>query len=192
MHDLDVRRSLHDFLQRDFAHDPSTVIADELGILQGRVRIDVAAINGSLYGFEIKAAADSLDRLPAQAAAYGRVLDYAVVVAADKHLGAAENLLPTWWGIYRAAPEDGALAITCARSCQPNPTVEARALAELIWHGETLDYLEARGAAQALRRKPRAEAWDRLCEVYTLSEVRDLVRATLKGRAKRRAARPPQ
>jgi hypothetical protein len=177
MHDLDVRQSLHGFLQAHFAYDPSTVFADELGILQGRVRVDVAAVNGHLHGFEIKAAADSLDRLPSQVVAYSRVLDCAAVVAADRHLIAADLTVPSWWGIYRAELQPHGLTIATVREGTTNPNVDVRAVAELLWHAETLALLDARGAARGIRSKPRADAWDRLCAVYSLDEIRDAVRS---------------
>ena len=33
---------------------PGTLIVEELGLCEGAVRIDVAAINGSIHGYEIK------------------------------------------------------------------------------------------------------------------------------------------
>lgn len=188
MRDADIRTGLYPFLASKFRRDPSTVIANELGIRQGLVRVDVAAVNGSFYGFEIKSGADSLDRLPRQVAEYGRVLDYAAVVVAEKHRDAVEALLPAWWGILIAKPELGTIKIRRARRLMRNPAVDARALSELLWHDEALVLLDARNSARGLRSKPRALAWDRLSEIYSTDEIRGFVRAALKTRAARESA----
>ncbi len=187
MHDVEVRCSLHNRLTVQFAGDSSTVLVDELGICQGQVRIDVAAINGHFYGFEIKAAADSLKRLDSQVEAYGLVLDYAAVVAAKKHIVEAKQRLPAWWGIYLARYQDKSLVIELVREPQLNPQVDSRALAELLWHQDTLKMLEDRNALRGFRGKPRRMAWDRLCEVYTLDEIRDSVRMRIKERRAERS-----
>ena len=47
----------------------------------GAARVDIAVINGHIRGVEIKAEADSLERLPRQVEAYGRVVDRATLIA---------------------------------------------------------------------------------------------------------------
>ncbi len=190
MHDVDVRRHLHTFLDDRFSYDPSTVLLDELGIRQGQVRVDVAAVNGDLYGYEIKAAADTLKRLENQIKSYSLVLDFAAVVVASNHLKAARGLLPRWWGIYEAKPNKGEMLLKQRRRPRRNPELDVRALAELLWHRDTLEMLEARSACRGVKSKPRRFAWDRLCEVYSTDEIRDAVRQRIKARSTRRSARP--
>src|SRR5208283_5148275 len=63
-----------------------TVIIEELGICRGRVRIDMAIVNGLFHGYEIKSDRDSLSRLFGQIDLYGKVLDRATLVVGDHHI----------------------------------------------------------------------------------------------------------
>ena len=47
--DVDVRSLLKQYLQASEARD--TLLIDELGLCQGDVRVDVAAVNGELSGY---------------------------------------------------------------------------------------------------------------------------------------------
>lgn len=188
MRDVDVRGELHRHLSHKFAHDPTTVIVDELGICQGAIRVDVAAVNGSLYGYEIKAAADTLKRLANQIQAYSRVFDYAFAVVAPNHLDEATKMVPSWWGVILSSQGVSGLRLTVAKRAKKNPRIEARSLAELLWHEEALTLLEQRQCARGLRGKRRSFAWDRLCEVYTLDEIRSEVRKSIKARQVDRSA----
>src|SRR5665647_2133318 len=85
MRDGDVRTALHEQLRGEHAHElDRTRILDELG-LAGEVRVDVAVLNGSFSGYEIKSAKDTLRRLPKQVQVYSQILDFAVLVVADTH-----------------------------------------------------------------------------------------------------------
>ena len=60
MRDVDVRQSLRRALSAEHAGDAGTLIIEELGLCQHDSRIDVAAVNGELNGFEIKSDSDTL------------------------------------------------------------------------------------------------------------------------------------
>lgn len=157
---------------------------DEVGICQGSVRIDVVAVNDNFHGYELKSAADSLRRLDVQVETYGKVLDYASVVVSPNHLvGATKRVLP-WWGIYIVVEREGALDVETVREPSLNGGLEVRALAELLWHEETLKLLAERGALRGVKSKPRRFAWDRLVEVYSLDEIRLAVRKKIRRRRK--------
>jgi hypothetical protein len=195
LRDIDIRSALKVEKHNEHARDPGTVIVDELGLRQGSVRVDVAVVNGVLHGFEIKSDADSLARLDQQVKTYSEVLDLSTIVVAGCHVEEAAHRLPAWWGLVHAERRsvDGALnqtTFTTLRPPTPNPSVNSRALAELLWHDEALALLTARGAGRGLSRKPRKHAWDRLCDVYSLDEIRSEVRSQLKKRAVLRSARP--
>jgi len=174
MHDRDIRQCL----RRELAlkSPRGTVIVDEVGICQGAVRIDVAAVNESFYGYELKSAADSMKRLDNQVGVYSKVLDYASVVVSQNHLVGATEKVRSWWGIYLVVEREEALDVETVREPSLNGSLEVRALAELLWHEETLKLLEERGALRGVKSKPRRFAWDRLVEVYSLDEIREAVR----------------
>jgi hypothetical protein len=53
---------------------PKNRVVDELELVRGEVRIDVAVIGDIMHGYEIKSAKDNLLRLPNQQLHYGKVL----------------------------------------------------------------------------------------------------------------------
>ncbi len=85
MRDSDVRKALHSRVLRDHHNDPNTLVLNELGLRHGACRVDVAVVNGSLHGYELKSDMDTLERLPAQVGLYGKVLDKATLVVGARH-----------------------------------------------------------------------------------------------------------
>lgn len=168
----------------------ATVIVEELGIREGRARIDLAVVNGSFHGYEIKSAADTLRRLPTQVNLYGQVLDFAGLVVAERHLRGALAIVPSWWDIVVAYRPRRSIVLEPLRQGSPNECVDKRALVELLWHDDALQLLRRHDAVAGLAGKRRVHAWERIVEVCTLSEIRDEVRAQLKRRAGRGSARP--
>ena len=79
------------------------MILNELGLRHGRCRVDVAVVNGSVHGNELKSDRDTLDRLSFQVQTYGKVLDRATLVVGERHAEKAIAMLPDWWGIKVAA-----------------------------------------------------------------------------------------
>ena len=177
--DHDVRALLKRHLAEVYAHTP-TLILDELGLCEGDVRVDVAAINAELAGFEIKSPADSLTRWPKQLRGYSKVVDRAWLVATDKALERAKP--PAWWGVIRIVETPVQLGIRVLREAELNPSPDPLAIAQLLWHAEALEILEKRGAARGVRTKRRSFAWERLIDTLTLDEIRHEVRAALRAR----------
>src|ERR1700735_5066660 len=99
MRDLDIRRELRQQISRVHTGDPDTLVVEELGLCQGLARVDVAVINGSIHGYEIKSDQDTLSRLPAQAVTYNRVLDFVTIVVGSCHVQRIRQSIPRWWGL---------------------------------------------------------------------------------------------
>lgn len=188
LRDADIRSALREGVLAAHHDDPNTVVVEELGILRGAVRVDVAVVNGRLHGYEIKSEADTLERLPRQARLYSQVFDYVTLVVPKSQVERAVAIVPCWWEILVPEPEADRLRIHFrpARAGKHNPYVNPRALAELLWRDEVLELLAAKGADVGFRSKPRHVLWDRLCEVYTLQEIRQFVRDRLRERTRRR------
>lgn len=182
MRDPEIRAELHRRLQLRYGSDPGVRIVDEMSVLTGECRVDVALINGRLEGFEIKSESDSLARLPRQALAFGRVFDRLTMVCAERHLEAAQALLPEWWGIEVAEQRGVRTRIIRKRVARANPAVEPRAVAQLLWRSEALAALEDMDAARGLRSKPRRTLWSALAEAAPRRELRALVREALRAR----------
>lgn len=188
MRDLDIRRALHRDLARQHDGETGTLFLDEFGLCQGDVRVDVAVLNGSIAGYEIKSERDTLDRLPRQQAAYSRVLDEATLIASEKHLEAAKELVPLWWGLVAASEDGGDVRLHTLRAAARNPSLDPLALAQLLWRDEALDLLSELGLDSGIRGKPRAVLWRRLAASVSLELLRDLVRERVKARGNWRSA----
>ena len=183
MRDIDIRRELRAD-GRLHPGEPDTRIVEELGLCQGVARVDLAVVNGTIHGYEIKSERDTLTRLPGQVAVYSRVLDYVTVVTAPAHADKARGLVPEWWGIWTATNGKRGIRLRELRSAFRNPGVDPFALAQLLWREEALEALIASDLASGMRSKSRKEMWSRLAMELTLDELGGTVRECLKNRAK--------
>lgn len=192
MRDADIRRALREGPLAVYSRDPDTRIVEELGLLEGQSRIDVAVINGHLSGYEIKSARDTLERLPAQVDFYSRVFDFVTLVAHESHFLRGFEIIPKWWGISIAFhKQDDEVGIRDFRAPEENPAKDASALVRLLWRDEALELLRSLGQARGVASKPRDEIWARLALVLTLSELSSVVRERLKAREVWRAVPIP-
>jgi len=185
LNDSKIRTALRRFLEERWAGCAETHFLEELGLCRGQVRIDLAAVNGVLHGYEIKSDRDRLTRLSSQVELYGRVVDRATIVVGTRHLRAALRLVPSWWGVLHARGVSGAISFETLRISAENLEQDPRALVELLWREEALSLLESREAAHGVRTKPRPMIWDRVCEHFELDEISAVVRDRLKLRAER-------
>ena len=181
--DAEVRPALREYLeQQELASSDATLI-EELGLCQGRARIDLATVSGVLHGYEIKSNRDRLSRLASQAATYCRVLDRVTLVVGSKHIKAALRLVPRWWGVLLVRGGSSGVSLDPFRPAGENPDQDPRALVELLWRDEALELLACHNAAAGVRSKPRPAVWDRVCEVLDMTQIGAAVRYRLKTRA---------
>ena len=159
------------------------MLIEELGLSRGHVRVDIAVVNGSLNGYEIKSDRDSPRRLGTQVELYSKVLDRASLVAGGRFLSAASTVIPDWWGLIEIVRRPNAFQLKTIRRAQRNPARDPRILVELLWADDALALLEERDAAKGLRGKPRRLLWDRVCEHFSVEEIAAAVRARLKARS---------
>lgn len=179
--DGDVRTLLKQHL-RDL-HGESTRLLDEVGLCQGDVRVDVAAVNGELAGFEIKSPADSLARWPKQRRVYSKVVDRAWLVAPEKALARADA--PDWWGLIRVVETRHQLGLRVVREAALNPKLDPYSIARLLWRDEALNALAAFGLDRGVRTKRRTLIWRRLADQLPIDDLRRAVRAALAVRPER-------
>jgi hypothetical protein len=183
LRDADIRPALRSNLLDKHADEADTVIIEELGVCRGRVRVDLAVVNGTLHGYEIKSDRDSLRRLTTQIDFYGRVLDRATLVVVERHLPNALDVLPAWWGVVRVQETPSRQLFKSIRRGRKNPHRDPRALVELLWLEDALALLEERHVARGVRGRPRRFVWDRVCAHFSIDEIAAAVRAQLKARA---------
>jgi len=181
--DLRIRSALRSRLLAEHARQPDTVLLEELGVCRGRVRVDIAVVNGLLCGYEIKSDRDNLRRLATQIDVYGKVFDQATLVVGNRLLAEALEVVPRWWGVLRVLTSPDGLEFRTIRRARTNPERNARALVELLWFEHALALLEQRNAARGLRGKPRRVVWDRVCDCFDVDEIAEAVRVRLKARA---------
>ena len=182
MREIDIRRSLNHEVLSLFPEDKDAIVINEFGICQGEARIDLAVINGSINGFEIKSENDTLERLPSQQEVYNRVLDTITVVTGDKYIDKVTDYIPNWWGIIRAQQRGKEVRLERIRSCGNNPNIDPFSLVQLLWHREALSILEEYKLANGLRSKPRRYIWHALAENIPVEQLSRIVRETLKKR----------
>lgn len=182
MRDIDIRRALRREVDALHGSAPDTIVIEELGLCQGVSRVDLAVINGTVHGYEIKSERDTLDRLPSQSITYNRVFDYVTIVTASSHAKKITQCVPKWWGIAIAIPEVHGVEIQTKRRARLNMHVDPLALAQLLWRDEVLEELTSLGLADGMRSKPRRELWDKLARSLPIVLLSDVVRRRLKQR----------
>ena len=179
--DRDIRTSLRNQLKSH--HDiGDTLLIDELGLCQGSARVDIAVVNGTLGGYEIKSESDTLYRLPNQVRVYSQIFDYVTIVASRLHVEKIGTLIPEWWGITEVVSENGQLNFDVIRRAHTNPSVDPYSLAQLLWRDEVATILMDLGFTKGFSGKPRHLLWKKLIESQTLDDLRMCVRQTLKLR----------
>lgn len=160
-----------------------TVYRREWSIGVGATRIDVAAINGTITGCEVKSAVDNFGRLESQVPLYSAVLDSAIlVVEGGPAVRRASNVLPAWWGIWQAREVESGVALEVVRSPGSNPAPEPLAIAQLMWRDEAFETLAGRGLTAGLRKATRWRLWQELAEQFSLEDLRQEVRRAIKAR----------
>lgn len=180
--DLDIRTALDARLRRKHRHEDDVLIRHELGVDAGNRRIDLAVLNGHIAGWEIKSDKDTLYRLPQQAAAFAKVMDYLTIVTTSKYLDRCTDILPTNWGIQEAISEPRGIRIVNHRAPKINRQTDPFALAQLLWRDEAMEELKLLGQSTGLSSSPRYLVWQRLAERIPKTELREIVLKRLKRR----------
>lgn len=179
--DADIRPFLRKRIESQ--HEAgSVVLVDEFPLFGGDVRADVVAMNGSLHGYEIKSARDTLDRLPRQVSAYGAVFDRASIVVSESHLEGVNQIVPPWWEILLVQCVGGGACFKCERRGKANPAREAMALAALLWRAEAYSILVSLGLDGGMRSATMSEMMDKLAENVPVKKLGELVRHKLRAR----------
>lgn len=187
-----IRNALKKKLEGSLKKDPDAKIIEELGITHGAARVDIAVVNGTIHGYELKSDMDTLDRLPEQMEIYNSVLDQVTLVAGKSHIYEAIKIIPDWWGITmaRVVNSNGTISFYKIREAEKNPNQESIAVASLLWKKEALNILEERGKARGMRSKTRNVIYRRLAEALDHQTLREKVVQRLCARVNWRADIP--
>lgn len=168
--------------------DDRTLVVEEFGTHFGRGRADLAIVNGSLRGYEIKSDPDRLDRLPNQIERYNEVFDYVSLVAARRHLERATNLVPYWWEIIEVSDSaNGHVRLRQIRRGRRNPSPDAIAVAMLLWRAELLNILVTLNEDRGFRSSTREDMVKRFAAIVPVRELATIVRDQIRARPTWRA-----
>lgn len=192
LRDKDIREVLLPYLQAQHVDAPDTLILNELGISAHEARVDVAVLNGKFAGYEIKSDVDSLRRLASQSSVYDLVLDEMTLVTGPRFAKVAREHVPKHWGILTAEVSDEQVILKSRRAPKRKADhhFNKRSLCMMLWRDELTEVLKAKNAYRGLSTRPKGALWDKLCEVATLHEIREIVRETIKKRGDWRPVTP--
>jgi hypothetical protein len=181
--DTEIRAALHRKALRAFHRCSDTLVIDELGLAHAKARIDIAVINGSVHGFEIKSAADTLTRLPQQLQLYEQCLEKLTIVCAEKHIQGVRDLAPRWCGITKVTkgPRGGILLIT-VREPKRNPNIQRYRLAHLLWRSEAVAILTQANASPEMLRAPRKTLYKSLAAKFSVAEITAFIKESMASR----------
>jgi hypothetical protein len=182
MKDFEIRKSLYQDFLSDYNHPSDSLIVDELKVCNGKAIIDVAVINGSLIGFEIKSSNDNLSRLDNQISFYNKVFDFITIVTCSKHISNVIRTVPSYWGIWIVEKEGDKLRKIEARAANINDNTEAFSVAQFLWKTEIVDLINRRGLDQKIRNKRKWIQWQYLTNSLELHDLKNEVRTYLKSR----------
>lgn len=180
--DLLIRNELVGFVESQYTNHPARVV-QELSVCNGNARIDVAAINGIMHGFEIKSDVDSLQRLSQQVDFYNSVFDKLTLVVGASHLYEAFTMVPEWWGVMVArTDEQNQIYFNTIRESQINEQVELKEIASLLWKEEALSVLNSVGIKRGYRSKTHGQICEKLSEELDRVSLSQFVRDSLFNR----------
>jgi hypothetical protein len=180
--DFQIRALLKQELATLHANDRGTIIIEELGLLHGAYRADVAVVNGTMHGYELKSDRDTLSRLPEQVKAYSAVFDFVTLVVGESHLLRAIEVIPDWWGIRIARMESGKLLFRDLRLAISNVARDPLSIVRLLWRQEALSLLAEASGMSVTNSKPREWIYSELVAIAEFAYLRDAVRRYLKNR----------
>lgn len=192
MKDPVIRRAFHrSYLENEHSR-PDTLVVDELGLVHGKCRADIAVINGHLIGYEIKSDSDTLVRLKNQIATYNAVFDHSSIVLEKRHLNEALQSVPSWWGVILVEKDgDYLIRFDTIREPTQNPQIDDLAVAQLLWRDEALEILIDLGIKGKRLRECRDNLYRYIIDLLDPLTLRRLVREYLKKRQIWRHLGPP-
>lgn len=194
IYDPDIRELLYkSFLGNpEFTSDPSTIVIDEMDVLFGTSRIDIAVINGKIHGFEIKSERDNLERLPSQMDSYNKIFDTITIVVSEKHISKVIEIIPEWWGIYYVEKQENYIKLSKERDAIENSETDLLSLTQLLWRNELLELLSLNGIKKGTKSKNRFALCNMVVENIEESTIRSYIREKLKSRSTWRAVQLQQ
>lgn len=159
------------------------LLISEMGLCRGTAIVDLAVINGTLHGYEIKSDVDSLTRLNRQLNIYQNFFSYLTIVTTSKHLTSIQRNYPKWLGITVAKETNGEITFITRRKPKLNKSVTSDYVVQLLWKKEALAILENHGVGKGYKSKPKAALWNKISEILNPKELIAEIKAHVANRS---------
>lgn len=178
-----IRDALLEHLYKIYPIGGKARIIEELGVMHGASRVDLAVVNGVLHGFEIKSDMDTLYRLSTQIRDYNAVFNKMTIVVGTKHLEDVINVVPEWWGVLLARQNtEGHVSLYQIREGLVNNDQNNEAIARLLWKDEAIEVLRELKAERGVVSQPRSVVYERLAKTLDAVTLQKYVRDILSSR----------
>lgn len=176
--DADIRRPLVQWLREIHSDQPDTAILQELEIPRPSSRIDIAAVNGRLAGYEIKSEVDRLIRLQRQAPSFSMIFERMSIVTTAKHASSVAAHVPDWWEIVVWSSR----GFRRTRRGKLNPHINIENLCHVLDRSELLRVEVLAFDIQGPKKTPKLELIRRLLEQPKRARLLPAIRSVLKER----------
>jgi hypothetical protein len=191
LRDAEIRSALRDRLRSIHADEPDTAIIDELSLSQGQARVDLAVVNGSFSGYEIKSDRDTLTRLPSQRAVYELCFNTITMVVGSCHVQECMENVPEEWGVWEAIRgTNTAIEFRECRQATVNEHISPHQVVQLLWRDEAGAALRDLGR-EVRTKATRRELWNALVDAVSPNDLFKLVRDQLRSRGDWRSGPTP-
>jgi len=140
--DFQIRELLRKTELSQYINDNDSKVVEEMKIPIANARIDMAVINGSFHGYEIKGSSDTLQRLPNQLVAYSYVFDYLVIITEEKYIDKIISMVPDWVAVAVCSNKESEIIYNVKKEGHRNVNKNGFYLAKLLWKEELLDVLK--------------------------------------------------
>lgn len=185
MNDPTIRQHLLSKLKSEYIDSCATNsnrIVNEMSVCRGLARVDVAVINGSLHGYEIKSSEDTLVRLDNQLQIYSKCFDYISVITTEKHLNGVYKKCPENIGISEIISIGNKVKIVQRRKAKKNRNVDPVSVLELLWKSELLELVESNDLTKKISSKSKEYICNYIAINLNISKIQHSVRYLLKIR----------
>ena len=112
-------------------------------------------------------------------------MDKMTLVVGEKHAQEAILIIPDWWGVKVASMgKNGKVSLNTERRGKKNRDIIPLELVKLLWKDELISLLATRIEIDWRTKKLRRnDIYQLLIDTFTLNEIRDCVRTTMKCRS---------
>lgn len=170
MKDRDLRDLTLKELNQKHEGELNTRIINEMGLINGASRVDIAVVNGILHGYELKSESDNLMRLPQQVENYNKIFERMTIVVDLKYLEEVKEIVPSWWGIKTIRKDKTGLREL--RKGRKIKTQDEEALLNLLWKEEYNGLIDLLGYPKNYKKIRKQELFD----IFLLDKRKSIIK----------------